>query len=232
MVRTGIKICGLRTPEAVDKAISERADHAGFVFFPRSPRHLSIEEAAVLSRHAGTRISKVAVTVNADDQFLAEIMREVRPDWLQLHGDETPERIREVRLRFGVPVIKSVSIRDAADFGSAAECASVSDRLLFDARPPEGSDLPGGNGVSFDWNLLRVHASGYDYFLSGGLDAANVAQALARSGANLVDVSSGVESSPGVKDFEKISAFVKTVRDFDIRRLAGSSGSRQQAGSA
>lgn len=231
-MQTLIKICGLKSAGAVEAALDAGAGQIGFIFFEKSPRHLSLELAAELSAQASRRCEKVAVTVDADDHFLDRLVREVRPDWLQLHGSETPERIREVRLRFGLPVMRAIAIREEADLEAAFEAAAVSDRILFDAKPPKGADLPGGNGISFDWRLLRGEASRLEYMLSGGLDAANVARALALSGARAVDVSSGVESSPGVKDFEKMRTFVKTVREYDRTRLAGPPATAQQAGSA
>ncbi|MCB1386829.1 MAG: phosphoribosylanthranilate isomerase [Nitratireductor sp.] len=211
-----IKICGLSTPATIDACSAAGADLAGFIFFARSPRNVTPEAAAPLAaraRNANPALATVAVTVNADDVFLDAIVAAVKPDLLQLHGTESPERLAELGARYGLPLIKAFAIREAADFAALGAYEGLADRFLLDAKAPQGSDLPGGNGVSFDWRLLKSLETPTPWMLSGGLDAANIAEALAISGARAIDVSSGVESSPGVKDIAKIAAFIKTVRD-------------------
>ncbi len=206
-----IKICGLKTPEAVAAALDGGATHVGFIFFPKSPRHVTPEQAAVLRAAARGRAQAVAVTVDADDAMLDAIVAAVAPDMLQLHGAETPERVAAVKARYGLPVMKAFSIREAGDFAAMAPFRGVADRFLFDAKPPKGSELPGGNGVSFDWSLLAALDADVDYMLSGGLNAANIAEALARTRAPGVDVSSGVERAPGEKDVRLIEEFFRAV---------------------
>ena len=214
-----IKICGLSTPEAVDRAADLDAEMAGFIFFEKSPRNVSVDTAAALAGLARKRgLKTVAVTVNMDDETLDRIVATMKPDWLQLHGGETPERLSVLKVRYGLPVMKALSIREADDLKSIEPFRGVADRMLFDAKPPKGSDLPGGNGVSFDWRLLAgLDLSSLDgsasYMLSGGLTKDNVAEALRISGAPGVDVSSGVESAPGVKDTAMMDAFVRAVSD-------------------
>lgn len=206
-----IKICGLSTPESIDAAIAGGATHIGLIFFEKSPRNVSVEKAARLSAHAGDRVIKVAVSVNAEDEFLAEIVKTVKPDVLQLHGSETPDRVSQVQKRFGLPVIKAVAIRDAQDLEKAQAYASVADGLLLDAKAPEGSQLPGGNGVAFDWDIMDQWPENVPYILSGGLHMDNVADALRKTGTNAIDVSSGVESEPGQKDINRIEKFLSQV---------------------
>ncbi|MDP2733926.1 MAG: phosphoribosylanthranilate isomerase [Hoeflea sp.] len=211
---TPIKICGLSTREAVDRAADLGADMAGFIFFEKSPRHVAVETAAALAERARARgLKTVAVTVDMDDAGLKEIVSAVKPDWLQLHGGETPERVAELKARFGLPVMKALAIRTASDLDRIAPYMGIADRFLFDAKPPEGSDLPGGNGVSFDWRLLASLDGAANYMLSGGLTKDNVGTALAISHAPGIDVSSGVESAPGVKDLAMMDSFVRAVRD-------------------
>lgn len=211
---TTIKICGLSTPEAVDRAADLGADMAGFIFFEKSPRHVAVETAGGLTERARARgLKTVAVTVDMDDAGLEAIIAAVKPDWLQLHGSESPERAAELKARFGLPVMKALAIRTAPDLDRIAPYIGIADRFLFDAKPPEGSDLPGGNGVSFDWRLLASLDEATNYMLSGGLMKDNVGEALAISRAPGVDVSSGVESAPGVKDLEMMDSFVRAVRD-------------------
>ncbi|QKV19788.1 phosphoribosylanthranilate isomerase [Oricola thermophila] len=213
-----IKICGLKTPEAIDAALDGGATHVGFIFFLKSPRNVDVETAAALARRARAGGAKtVAVTVDADDAFIESIVTLAKPDMLQLHGGESRDRVREIRERHGLPVMKALAIREAADLAKCVPYLGVADRFLFDARPPDGSDLPGGNGVSFDWQLLATLDDGIDYMLSGGLDPENVAEALAVTGARGLDVSSGVESAPGVKDINRIAAFLKAARAADAR---------------
>lgn len=215
-----IKICGLSTPEAVDRAADLNADMAGFIFFEKSPRHVAIETAAALAAQARSRgLTTVAVTVDMDDAGLDEIVARVKPDWLQLHGGESPERAAEIKARYKLPVMKAFAIREAADLERIAPYQGIAERFLFDAKPPKGSDLPGGNGVSFDWQLLAALDGTASYMLSGGLSKDNIGEALSISGATMVDVSSGVESAPGVKDLDMMDAFVRAVQDADKRRL-------------
>ena len=207
-----VKICGLSTPETVAAALDDGADMVGFIFFPKSPRHVTAGKAAALRQAAIGRAQAVAVTVDADDACLDEIVSLMQPDWLQLHGRETPERILSLKSRHGLPVMKALSIREAADLQAVGVYRSVADRLLFDAKAPKGSDLPGGNGISFDWNLLSGLQSGLDYLLSGGLNVGNVRDALRITKAPGIDISSGVESAPGIKDIALIHEFFATVR--------------------
>ncbi|WP_417414802.1 phosphoribosylanthranilate isomerase [Hoeflea sp.] len=211
-----IKICGLSTPEAVDRAASLGADMAGFIFFEKSPRHVANETAAELAGRARSRgLKTVAVTVDMDDTGLDEIVARMKPDWLQLHGGESPERTAELKARYGLPVMKAFAIRDASDLERTAPYQGIADRFLFDAKPPKGSDLPGGNGVSFDWRYLAMLDGAASYMLSGGLTKDNVGEALDISRAPGVDVSSGVESAPGIKDLGMMNDFVQAVRDAD-----------------
>jgi phosphoribosylanthranilate isomerase len=208
-----LKICGLKTPEVVSAVLDGGATHIGFIFFPKSPRHVGVEEAGRLRQAAKGRAQVVAVTVDADDEYLAQIVEHVRPDILQLHGQETPERVKILKERFGLPVIKAFAIRNFDDLEAITPYKGVADRFLFDAKPPKGSELPGGNGVSFDWDLLSKLDGDVDYMLSGGLNAGNIAQALVRTGAQAIDVSSGVEAQAGEKDVRLINEFLQAVRD-------------------
>lgn len=207
-----VKICGLSTPRAVDAALSAGADMIGVVHFERSPRHVSLDLARKLFARAGTQAARTLLTVDAGDAFLADALSLLRPDFLQLHGREPPERAATLRAAFDVKIIKALPVEDAADLSAANAYAEAADMLLFDARPPKDAALPGGNGRSFDWRLLRGFAAPAPWLLAGGLDAGNVAEALAASGAPGVDVSSGVESAPGVKDEAKIAAFLRAAR--------------------
>jgi phosphoribosylanthranilate isomerase len=213
-----IKICGLKTEEAVDAALEGGANHIGFIFFEKSPRHVEAEVAHDLSVRARQRLAiPVAVTVDADDATLADIVATVEPGMLQLHGKESPTRVADVRAKFGLPVMKAFSIREAGDLDAIEPYYGIADRFLFDAKPPANSALPGGNGVSFDWSLLAALDGKVNYMLSGGLDPENVAEALAVSGARALDVSSGVESAPGVKDINRIAAFLKAAQAGETR---------------
>ena len=207
-----VKICGLKTPEAVDVAVESGADLVGFVFFPPSPRHLGLDAARALGERAKGRAGKVALTVDADDQTLAGIVAALSPDMLQLHGHETPERVVAVRQRFGLPVMKALPIADRRDLSPIRLYTPVADRLIFDARAPQEATRPGGLGQPFDWTLLKGLDVSIPFMLSGGLDAGNVAEALAMTCAPGVDVSSGVERAPGEKDVEKIRAFIRAAR--------------------
>lgn len=211
-----VKICGLSTPQTLDATIAAGADLAGFVFFAKSPRHISLDTARALGEQAAGRIQKVALTVDADDAALAEIVAALRPDMLQLHGHESPERVSAVKARFGLPVIKAIGVASAADVAAARSYDGVADWLLFDAKPAPDATVPGGAGVVFDWDLLR-NIPAAKWMLSGGLDPENVAAALRQTQAPAVDVSSGVESARGVKAADKIAAFVAAVRALSSR---------------
>ncbi len=207
-----VKICGLKTPEMIDVAIEAGADYIGLVSFAKSPRHVDIETAAELAAHAQMRAHVVVLTVDASDALLADIAAEIGPDFIQLHGDETPQRVRDVHERTACKTIKALSIETADDVRGARRFADAADILLFDAKPPETSVLPGGNGEPFDWDLLEAHDWSIPTMLSGGLNRDNVAKAIARTGARAVDVSSGVESARGVKDAALIRAFVAAAK--------------------
>jgi phosphoribosylanthranilate isomerase len=215
---TLIKICGLTTAEAVDAALAERGDFLGFVFFPPSPRNVPLALARDLSAQVRDRARKVALTVDADDTLHAAIVEALTPDVLQLHGHESPERIRALKSRFGLPVMKALPVETAADLDAIPAYAAAADWLLFDARPPKDATRPGGLGRPFDWTLLKGLDQGLPFMLSGGLDPGNVGQALEVTSAPAVDVSSGVELTPGVKDPTKVMAFIRAVRAADAAR--------------
>jgi phosphoribosylanthranilate isomerase len=217
-----VKICGLRTPEALDAALDAGADQVGFVFFAPSPRNLGYGPARALGERVKGRAGKVALTVDAGDEMLGEIVEALRPDMLQLHGTETPERVVAVRRRFGLPVMKALPIEDRASLSAIRLYADVADKIIFDARPPRESTRPGGLGKAFDWRLLEGVDPGIAFMLSGGLDAGNVAEALSITRAPGVDVSSGVERVPGEKNPDKIRAFVRAARQADaaLNRVA------------
>ena len=240
-----VKICGLTDEKAVNAVIEAGADYAGFVYFPRSPRHLELCAAGRLKSLLPKDVKSVSVLVDPDDALLQQVADEIGPDYVQLHGDESPDRIRAIREKFSTfRLIKAISVREEADVERALDYASCVDMLLFDAKPPlpplppgegrgegpstsenlkgphpnpllegEGTVLPGGNGLSFDWDLLTGRYFPVPWILSGGLDAGNVREAMARTGAAIVDVSSGVESAPGVKDAALIETFVKAAKD-------------------
>jgi phosphoribosylanthranilate isomerase len=210
-----VKICGLKTPEALDAALGAGADMVGFVFFPPSPRNLGIEAARALGERAQGRAKKVALSVDATDAELDRVVEALKPDMLQLHGKETPERVVAVRSRFGLPVMKALPIESRADLSPIHTYAKVADWLLFDGRPPREATRPGGLGKTFDWSLLENIAPGVPFMLSGGLDAGNIAEALRITRAPAVDVSSGVERAPGEKDPDKIRAFIRGARVAD-----------------
>jgi len=212
-----IKICGLSTAPTLEAALRAGADMVGFVFFAKSPRHVSFEMARELANRARMRAEIVALSVDADDATLAQIVKATEPDYLQLHGAESPERVQEIQRKFGVSAIKAVGVAVKEDFSKADAYKGKSDALLIDAKPPQGAVLPGGNGIAFDWRLAYDFHPRKPWLLSGGLDADNVAQAIALSGVRGVDVSSGVESAPGVKDIERINAFIEAARQgFEI----------------
>jgi phosphoribosylanthranilate isomerase len=207
-----VKICGLSTRETLDAALDAGADMVGFVFFPPSPRHLSLETARELGKRAGRNAVKVALTVDADDAALGNIVEALRPDLLQLHGRETTARLRDIKQTFGLPVMKAMAVETGADLAALPGYAAVADRILFDARPPKGATRPGGLGAAFDWHVLDNLDLKLPFMVSGGLNADNVAEAVRLTRARGVDVSSGVERAPGVKDVEMIRAFIRAAR--------------------
>ena len=207
-----IKICGLKTDETLAAALAGGASHVGFIFFAKSPRYVEPVEAGRLRQSAIGRAKPVAVSVDADDAFLDRIVAEMRPDILQLHGSESPARVAEVKARHGLPVMKAMAISEAADLERIKPFIGIADRFLFDAKPPKGSQLPGGNGVAFDWKVLAALDADVDYMLSGGLNAANIGDALRQANPPGIDISSGVESAPGVKDPALIEQFFRAVR--------------------
>jgi phosphoribosylanthranilate isomerase len=208
-----VKICGLMTPDAVDAAAAHGAAYAGFVFFAKSPRHVSLETARALRRRLPAEVKAVALTVDASDDELAAISEAVQPDFFQLHGREDPARVGQIRSRFGRPVIKAVAVGSAQDVAAARDYAGLADLLLFDAKPKVGDDRPGGNARAFEWALMRGHVPAKPWLLAGGLDAGNLSRAVQESGARAVDVSSGVERVLGEKDGLLIRAFLDVARN-------------------
>lgn len=208
------KICGLKTPDTVAAAVEHGADFIGFNFFRKSPRYVEPGAAAALGRVVPASVLKTGLLVDDDDARIAAILAACPLDLLQLHGSETPERVAEIKAKFGLPVMKVIKVRDAGDIARAADYETVADRLLFDAQPPADmkNALPGGNAVSFDWNLLQGFRSALPWMLSGGLTPGNLAEAVRRSGAPAVDVASGVEDRPGEKSVSKINDFLAVCR--------------------
>jgi phosphoribosylanthranilate isomerase len=208
-----VKICGLSTPETVDAAVAAGADMIGLVFFPKSPRNVSLDQAAMLADRARGKTRIVTLVVDADDALLQEIAARVKPDLIQAHGSESPERIAEIGRLTGKPVIKAIRVKDEADIASAAQFSRVADLILYDAKAPEtlGSSLPGGNGHAFDWGLLEGEKRPA-FMLAGGLNPENVAEAIRVTGAPVVDVSSGVETAPGIKDIGLIRKFIEAAK--------------------
>jgi phosphoribosylanthranilate isomerase len=211
-----VKICGLRSPEDVAAVAAAGAAYAGFVFFPKSPRHLTLEQAREAALAAPPGLAKVALTVDADDDLLDTIVEAVPLDLLQLHGHESPERVAQVRDRYGLPVMKAVGVADEGDLAPLLDYSLVADQILIDAKPPKGSALPGGNGLSFDWRLVAQRRWLRPWMLAGGLTPQNVAEAIRLTNARQVDVSSGVESAPGIKNAGLIRSFVKAARGFTM----------------
>ncbi|MEY2943403.1 MAG: hypothetical protein RLY97_1417 [Pseudomonadota bacterium] len=209
---TDIKICGITTPAALDAAIKSRATHAGFVFFPPSPRHLTLPAVATLSARAAARITRIGLFVNPSDADIADAIAAAQLDGIQLHGSESPARTAQIRAQFALPVWKALSIATESDVAKAENYTAAADLILFDAKTPKGAALPGGMGLSFDWNLVSGWKSS-PWGLAGGLNPANVADAIRQTGAPLVDTSSGVESAPGIKDVDKIAAFAYAARN-------------------
>ena len=203
-----VKICGLSTQEGLQAVSDTGAAYVGFVFFPKSPRNVLIEQARELALAVPIGLAKVALVVNADNAFLDAITDAVPLDMLQLHGHESPERVLEIKARYGLPVMKAVGIADASDVPNIDLYNAVADQILIDAKPPKSATLPGGNGLSFDWTLIAKRRWPKPWMLAGGLTPDNVAEAIALTGATQVDVSSGVEAGVGIKDNAKIAAFV------------------------
>jgi len=207
-----VKICGIKDLAAMDAALSARADLVGLVFFPPSPRSVTPIEAAKLAEKARGRAQVTALLVDADDALIQEIVSQVRPDLLQLHGEETAERVAAIRTRFGKPVMKAIAVSGEEDLRNVAAYEALADRLLFDAKPPKDATRPGGHGRAFDWNLLSTVSRKKPIMLSGGLTPENVAEAIRIVRPDAVDVSSGVEGAPGEKDPEMIRAFIANAR--------------------
>jgi phosphoribosylanthranilate isomerase len=206
-----VKICGLTTPEQVEAAAAAGAAYVGFVFFPKSPRAVTPAQAAELALVTPAGVAKVALVVNASDAELDEITETVPLDMLQLHGSETPERVAEIRARYGLPVMKAIGIANEDDLAAIDLYSDVADQLLIDAKPPKNADLPGGNGLSFDWRLVKRKYWRRPWMLAGGLTPENAAEAVRMTGARQLDVSSGVEDAPGEKNPERIQAFVNSI---------------------
>lgn len=211
MANVRVKICGLRTLEDVATVAAVGVAYAGFVFFAKSPRHLTVDQARPLALSAPEGLCKVALTVDADDATLDAIVGGLPLDMLQLHGHETPDRVAEVKARYGLPVMKAVGVADEGDLAALLDYSLVADQVLVDAKPPRGAALPGGNGLAFDWRLVAQRRWLRPWMLAGGLTPDNVAEAVRLTGARQVDVSSGVESAPGVKDPARIRAFASAV---------------------
>ncbi|RYH01881.1 phosphoribosylanthranilate isomerase [Salipiger sp. IMCC34102] len=209
---TRIKICGLRSARDVAAAVASGADDIGLVFFPKSPRHLTLDEAAELALAVPLGVRKVGLVVDMEDEALDELIARVPLDMLQLHGKETPERVAEIRERTGVAVMKAIGVSTAEDLDGIDAYEAVCEQILIDAKAPKGSDLPGGNGETFDWTILEGRAFSVPWMLAGGLRPSNVADAIAITGAPMVDVSSGVERRPGDKDPDAIADFCQAVR--------------------
>jgi phosphoribosylanthranilate isomerase len=207
------KICGLSTPETLDAAIEGGASHIGLVFFPKSPRNVALGEAGALSARAAGRAKVVGLFVDADTDFIDAVRRAVRLDVIQLHGDERPAIASRIGMSYGLEVWKAIPVRIADDLKLASKYRGSVSRVLYDAKPPNGADLPGGTGLRFDWGMLQGFNHPLPWSLAGGLDPLNLSEAVRITGATLLDVSSGVESAPGVKDVDKIAAFLKAARD-------------------
>lgn len=210
-----VKICGVTTAEAADAAIGAGADYLGLNFCPASPRYLAPEPARALAAHARGRIRLVALLTDPKDDAIVAAIAAAEPDFLQLHGAETPARVSDIRARFGLPVIKALAVAELADLASVPIYEQAADMLLFDAKAPKGADRSGGHGAAFDWRLLAGRKFSRPWLLAGGLDAQNVARAIRTAEAPGVDVSSGVETAPGVKDAQKIAAFIAAARNAD-----------------
>ena len=214
-----VKICGLSEPDTLKAAIESGADYAGFVFFEKSPRNISPEQAAALSALVPSHVMKVALTVDADEALIDAIVAALKPDMLQLHGAETPERLKALKSRYGLPLMKAIAIASPEDPARAGIYQDSADLLLFDAKPPKSMPgaLPGGNGLAFDWSLIQGQRPPLPWMLSGGLTPQNVAEAIRMTGAEAVDVSSGVESAPGHKDAALIEAFIRAAKGRNVK---------------
>lgn len=204
-----VKICGLSTPETLDAALAGGASHVGFVFFPKSPRNVTPDKAAALATRVQGKAKIVGLFVDPTPEDIDRVRAQVRLDVLQLHGDEHPALVSRLAMTNGLEMWKALPVRTAEDLKAAHTYRGSAHRILYDAKPPKGAELPGGNGLRFDWELLRGYSHPLPWALSGGLDSRNVSDAVQMTGATLVDVSSGVESAPGVKDVDKIAAFLK-----------------------
>ena len=208
-----VKICGINSAAAADAVVRAGADFGGLVFFPKSPRNLGLDEGAELAERMRGRLRLTALVVDESDDRLAAIAAQVRPDFFQLHGRETPARVAEIRDRFGIPVIKALPVAEPGDIARAADYDGIADMFLFDAAPAADATRPGGHGAAFDWQMLNGRQFSRPWFLAGGLNPENVARAITVSGAVMVDVSSGVESAPGVKSESRIAAFVAAAKE-------------------
>ncbi|HKU65991.1 MAG TPA: phosphoribosylanthranilate isomerase [Rhizomicrobium sp.] len=207
-----VKICGITSPGAIDAAAGAGAVYGGLVFHPHSPRHVTFEQAQALADHMRGRLKIVALIADMEDARIESLMKTVRPDFLQLHGSESVKRTAEIRARFGLPVIKALPVAEPSDLAAVADYEKAADMLMFDARPPKAALRGGGHGAAFDWKLLEGRSFTKPWFLAGGLTPENVARAISLSGAQQVDVSSGVESAPGVKDAARIRAFLNATK--------------------
>ncbi len=207
-----VKICGINSAAAADAVLRAGADFGGLVFFAKSPRNLDLEQGAMLAERMRGRLKLAALVVDDSDAQLAAIAERVKPDFFQLHGKETQERTAQIRSRFGIPVIKAIAVSEADDLAKASAYDDAAEMTLFDAVPAAGTSRPGGHGAAFDWRILNGRGFARPWFLAGGLNPENVARAIAVSGANMVDVSSGVESAPGVKSSDRIAAFVAAAK--------------------
>lgn len=219
-MNTRVKICGLKEAEHIRVAAEAGASYVGFVFFEKSPRNVTVAQAKSLAIDVPMGVAKVALTVNADNAFLDHLLETVPLDMLQLHGKETPERVLEVKERYRLPVMKAIGIADEADTAQIDLYGEVADQLLVDAKAPKGAELPGGNGLAFDWKLVKRKFWPKPWMLAGGLTPENVALAVQMTGAKQVDISSGVESAPGVKDPDLIRAFIKAAQEEPAPKLS------------
>lgn len=210
--RVRVKICGLTRAEDVTAAVKSGAGYVGFVFFAKSPRHLTLDAARLLAVDVPAGVAKVALTVDAQDAFLDSLIDAVPIDVLQLHGHETPERVTALRARYGLPVMKAVGVASAADLPAIDTYSAVADMILVDAKPPRGAALPGGNGLAFDWRLMADRTWNVPWMLAGGLTPDNVTEAVRLTGARQVDVSTGVEAAPGMKDADLVASFVRAAQ--------------------
>lgn len=209
---TRVKICGLRDQAGIDGAVAAGANYVGFVFFPKSPRHVTIEQAAALVPHVPVGVAKVGLFVSPDNAQLDATLDAAPLDIIQLHGSESPERVTEVRARYGLPVMKAIGIADESDLTAIDVYAQVADQLLVDTKPSKNTDRPGGNGDAFDWTLIAKRRWAVPWMLAGGLTQDNVAQAIATTGAQQIDLSSGVETAPGVKSAKLMQDFIAAAR--------------------